>query len=120
MNTSTLKRIDSFMDRQINVLKQMLELVDDCEARKLTGELDTTELQQFKDYTADMMLACTTAQKLAKQLQPVLEKEDKEKAAKKKTKTKAKEDPKEDAAPEPKPDADANTDPNDDDMDFLD
>lgn len=120
MNTSTLKRIDSFMDQQINVLKQMLELVDDCEARKLTGELDTTELQQLKDYTADMMLACTTAQKLAKQLQPVLEKEDKEKAAKKKLKAKAKEDLKEDTAPEPKPDADVNADPNDDDMDFLD
>lgn len=120
MNTNTLKKMDSFMDQQIDVLKQMLELADAYEARKLPGDLDVTELQQLKDYTADMMLACTTAQKLTKLLLPVLEKEDKEKAAKKKTKTKAKEDPKEDAAPEPKPDADANTDPNDDDMDFLD
>lgn len=83
MDTSTLKRLDSFMEQQINVLKQLLELVDDCENRKLTKDLDITELQQLKDYTADMMLACTTAKKLAEQLQSIVDKEDKEKALKK-------------------------------------
>lgn len=115
MNTNTLKKMDSFMDQQIDVLKQMLELADAYEARKLPGDLDVTELQQLKDYTADMMLACTTAQKLTKLLLPVLEKEDKEKAAKAKAKVKAEV---EKAKNQDQEKTEAASD--DDNMDFLD
>lgn len=114
MDTNTLKRLTSFMGQQVAILKQMLELADDCENRKLTGDLDATELQQLKDYTADMMLACTTAKKLAEQLQPVLEKEDKEKAGAKRTEQPKK--PRVKPAPKPKPEKEPD---DDDDMDFL-
>ena len=126
MDTSTLKRLDSFMEQQINVLKQLLELVDDCENRKLTKDLDITELQQLKDYTADMMLACTTAKKLAEQLQSIVDKEDKEKATKKKetkkeveTKTKKPETKKVENTELPKVRTELTPDDNDADMDFL-
>lgn len=121
MDTSTLKRLDSFMEQQINVLKQLLELVDDCENRKLTKDLDITELQQLKDYTADMMLACTTAKKLAEQLQSIVDKEDKEKATKKKVAKKEveTETKKVENTELPKVGTELAPDDNDADMDFL-
>lgn len=121
MDTSTLKRLDSFMEQQINVLKQLLELVDDCENRKLTKDLDITELQQLKDYTADMMLACTTAKKLAEQLQSIVDKKDKEKATKKKVAKKEveTETKKVENTELPKVGTELAPDDNDADMDFL-
>lgn len=121
MDTNTLKRIDSFMDQQLNALKMLLDLVDTCEEKKLTNAVDDTELQQLKDATADMMLACTTSKKLAEALKPVLEAEEKAKTKKqakpkKVEPTKVEKEPAElPAKEEPVPD------PSDeDDMDFLD
>ncbi len=86
MTISALDSIDRNMDQQLRVLKELLGAVDECEKNNCLEDISETELQQIKDYCADMALAANTAKKMAKNLRPLAEAEDKAKKAEEKKK----------------------------------
>lgn len=113
MTTNEIRSTQGFVKQQTGALKKIFALITACEDKGLMDTVEPTELQQLKDYTGDMMLACSTIGKLADALQSVLEKEEDKKA--KKAEPKKEKKPVEKAKPEPaeKPDE------NDDDLSWL-
>ena len=79
MTISALDSIDRNMDQQLRVLKELLGAVDECEKNNCLEDISETELQ-------DMALAANTAKKMAKNLRPLAEAEDKAKKAEEKKK----------------------------------
>ena len=90
MNT---KNINRNMQFQKDYCKEIMELMDTCEDKGLTGDLTADDMNHLREHCENIMRASDTAMKLATLLQEVL---DKEKAATKKTEpTKKAEPPKE-------------------------
>lgn len=121
--TTVANTVSNNMDSQERVLEKLLSLIDEAEKQNALEDVSETELQQLKDYAADMMLAVSTAKKLAANLKKKAkaekkdkkEKEDKEKLATPKKSTKKKAEPVKEEAPAPKPTASE-----EDDDSFLD
>lgn len=84
MNANQISKVNNLMERQLEACKAILTVVDEYEKQGLSAEdVKSAELQQLKDYTGDMLLACSTTQKLTKAISEAIEKAKKEKAAKK-------------------------------------
>lgn len=82
MNANQISKVNSLMERQLEACKAILTVVDEYEKQGLSAEdVKSAELQQLKDYTGDMLLACSTTQKLTKAISEAIEKAKKEKAA---------------------------------------
>lgn len=91
MNTNQIDKVNRLMERQLDACKAILTVVDEYEKQNLSAEdVKSAELQQLKDYTGDMLLACSTTQKLAKAIGEAIEKAKKEKATATKAAKKAK------------------------------
>lgn len=91
MNANQISKVNSLMERQLEACKAILTVVDEYEKQGLSAEdVKSAELQQLKDYTGDMLLACSTTQKLAKVISEAIETAKKEKAAAAKAAKKAK------------------------------
>lgn len=91
MNANQISKVNNPMERQLEVCKAILTVVDEYEKQGLSAEdVKSAELQQLKDYTGDMLLACSTTQKLTKAISEAIEKAKKEKAAAAKAAKKAK------------------------------
>lgn len=91
MNANQISKVNSLMERQLEACKVILTVVDEYEKQSLSAEdVKSAELQQLKDYTGDMLLACSTTQKLAKAIGEAIEKAKKEKATATKAAKKAK------------------------------
>ncbi|MGE9900511.1 hypothetical protein [Mitsuokella multacida] len=91
MNANQIDKVNSLMERQLEACKAILTVVDEYEKQNLSAEdVKSAELQQLKDYTGDMLLACSTTQKLTKAIGEAIEKTKKEKAAATKAAKKAK------------------------------
>lgn len=91
MNANQISKVNSLMERQLEACKAILTVVDEYEKQNLSAEdVKSAELQQLKDYTGDMLLACSTTQKLTKAIGEAIEKAKKEKAAATKAAKKAK------------------------------
>lgn len=91
MNANQISKVNNLMERQLEACKAILTVVDEYEKRNLSAEdVKSAELQQLKDYTGDMLLACSTTQKLTKAIGEAIEKAKKEKAAATKAAKKAK------------------------------
>lgn len=129
MNTNQINKVNSLMERQLDACKAILTVVDEYEKRNLSAEdVKSAELQQLKDYTGDMLLACSTTQKLTKAISEAIEKAKKEKVAAAKAAKKAKtEEKKAEAEPvkvagqkeEPAETAEAPAPEEDDDLSWL-
>lgn len=94
MNANQISKVNNLMERQLEACKAILTVVDEYEKKGLSAEdVKSAELQQLKDYTGDMLLACSTTQKLTKAISEAIEKAKKEKVAATKAarKTKAEE-----------------------------
>ena len=82
MNANQISKVNSLMERQLEACKAILTVVDEYEKQGLSAEdVKSAELQQLKDYTGDMLLACSTTQKLTKAISEAIETVKKEKAA---------------------------------------
>lgn len=80
MNANQISKVNSLMERQLEACKAILTVVDEYEKQGLSAEdVKSAELQQLKDYTGDMLLACSTTQKLAKVISEAIETAKKEK-----------------------------------------
>lgn len=91
MNANQISKVNSLMERQLEACKAILTVVDEYEKQGLSAEdVKSAELQQLKDYTGDMLLACSTTQKLTKAISEAIEMAKKEKAAAAKAAKKAK------------------------------
>ncbi|WP_337508352.1 hypothetical protein [Mitsuokella jalaludinii] len=91
MNANQISKVNNLMERQLDACKAILTVVDEYEKQGLSAEdVKSAELQQLKDYTGDMLLACSTTQKLTKAISEAIEKAKKEKAAATKAAKKAK------------------------------
>lgn len=91
MNANQISKVNNLMERQLEACKAILTVVDEYEKQNLSAEdVKSAELQQLKDYTGDMLLACSTTQKLTKAIGEAIEKAKKEKAAATKAAKKAK------------------------------
>ncbi|MCB5724458.1 hypothetical protein LIQ52_03830 [Mitsuokella jalaludinii] len=91
MNANQISKVNNLMERQLEACKAILTVVDEYEKQGLSAEdVKSAELQQLKDYTGDMLLACSTTQKLTKAISEAIEKAKKEKAAAAKAAKKAK------------------------------
>lgn len=91
MNANQIDKVNSLMERQLEACKAILTVVDEYEKQNLSAEdVKSAELQQLKDYTGDMLLACSTTQKLTKVISEAIETAKKEKAAATKAAKKAK------------------------------
>lgn len=91
MNANQISKVNSLMERQLEACKATLTVVDEYEKQGLSAEdVKSAELQQLKDYTGDMLLACSTTQKLTKAISEAIETAKKEKAAAAKAAKKAK------------------------------
>lgn len=91
MNANQIDKVNSLMERQLEACKAILTVVDEYEKQNLSAEdVKSAELQQLKDYTGDMLLACSTTQKLTKVISEAIETAKKEKAAAAKAAKKAK------------------------------
>lgn len=91
MNANQISKVSNLMERQLDACKAILTVVDEYEKQGLSAEdVKSAELQQLKDYTGDMLLACSTTQKLTKAISEAIEKAKKEKAAATKAAKKAK------------------------------
>lgn len=91
MNANQISKVNNTMERQLEACKAILTVVDEYEKQGLSAEdVKSAELQQLKDYTGDMLLACSTTQKLTKAISEAIEKAKKEKAAAAKAAKKAK------------------------------
>lgn len=91
MNTNQIDKVNSLMERQLEACKAILTVVDEYEKQNLSAEdVKSAELQQLKDYTGDMLLACSTTQKLTKAISEAIETAKKEKAEAAKAAKKAK------------------------------
>lgn len=91
MNANQISKVNSLMERQLEACKAILTVVDEYEKQNLSAEdVKSAELQQLKDYTGDMLLACSTTQKLTKVISEAIETAKKEKAAAAKAAKKAK------------------------------
>ena len=113
--------IKTQMERQIQVLKELDELLTRADIEGQTGTATAEDVEHLRKYVGDMQRACTTAIAIEAALKkPAKEDADKEKPAKRKTRAKKAEKP----APVPKPDiteaAAESTEPEDDDLSFLD
>mgnify|MGYP000869850807 CR=1 FL=1 len=114
--------IKTQMERQLQVLKELDELLTRADIEGQTGTATAEDVDHLRKYTSDMQRACTTAIALEAALKKPAKtepaKEDaEEKPAKRKTRAKKAEKP----APEPgKTEAAAeSTEPEDDDLSFL-
>lgn len=102
MNANQISKVNNLMERQLEACKAILTVVDEYEKQGLSAEdVKSAELQQLKDYTGDMLLACSTTQKLAKAISEAIETAKKEKAAAAKAAKKAKAAEKKKAEAEP-------------------
>ena len=123
MNANQITSLNNFMSRQMDALKQILELIGECEDKKLLDGVEPAELQQLKSYTGDMMLACSTTTKLAKNLENVVKAAEEDKKKKDAAEKKAKVEKKEAKKPAPKPESKKDPEPEpvaeDDDMSWL-
>ena len=91
MNANQIDKVNSLMERQLEACKAILTVVDEYEKQNLSAEdVKSAELQQLKDYTGDMLLACSTTRKLTKVISEAIETAKKEKAAAAKAAKKAK------------------------------
>ena len=91
MNANQISKVNSLMERQLDACKAILTVVDEYEKQNLSAEdVKSAELQQLKDHTGDMLLACSTTQKLTKAIGEAIEKAKREKAAATKAAKKAK------------------------------
>ena len=91
MNANQISKVNGLMERQLEACKAILTVVDEYEKQNLSAEdVKSAELQQLKDYTGDMLLACSTTQKLTKAISEAIEKAKKEKAGAAKAAKKAK------------------------------
>lgn len=91
MNANQISKVNNLMERQLDACKAILTVVDEYEKQNLSAEdVKSAELQQLKDYTGDMLLACSTTQKLTKVISEAIETAKKEKAAAAKAAKKAK------------------------------
>mgnify|MGYP003187790961 CR=1 FL=1 len=91
MNANQISKVNNLMERQLEACKAILTVVDEYEKQNLSAEdVKSAELQQLKDYTGDMLLACSTTQKLTKAIGEAIEKAKKEKAGAAKAAKKAK------------------------------
>lgn len=91
MNANQISKVNSLMERQLDACKAILTVVDEYEKQNLSAEdVKSAELQQLKDYTGNMLLACSTTQKLTKAIGEAIEKAKREKAAATKAAKKAK------------------------------
>lgn len=91
MNANQISKVNNLMERQLEACKAILTVVDEYEKQNLSAEdVKSAELQQLKDYTGDMLLACSTTQKLTKAISEAIEMAKKEKAAAAKAAKKAK------------------------------
>lgn len=91
MNANQISKVNNLMERPLEACKAILTVVDEYEKQGLSAEdVKSAELQQLKDYTGDMLLACSTTQKLTKAISEAIEKAKKEKAAAAKAAKKAK------------------------------
>lgn len=91
MNANQIDKVNSLMERQLEACKAILTVVDEYEKQNLSAEdVKSAELQQLKDYTGDMLLACSTTQKITKAISEAIETAKREKAAAAKAVKKAK------------------------------
>lgn len=112
------------MERQLQVLKELDELLTRADIEGQTGTATAEDVDHLRKYTSDMQRACNTAIAIEAALkkpaktEPAKEDADKEKPAKRKTRAKKAEKP----APEPDitEAAAESTEPEDDDLSFLD
>ncbi len=125
MDTSMLRKINREMDMQLGYVNEILDLIEECEKRRLLDDVNETELQQLREHCGDIALAAATAKKLVKNLEPACKAEeedrakDKDKDKEKKRKTssaKKKEEAAKEAVNAPPEEGAAD---DDDDMSFL-
>jgi len=123
MNTNAIHTVNRNMDMQLRYVKEILELVEDCENRLLLDDVDETEIQQLRDHCNAIAMAAATAKKLAKNLAPVYKEEDEKKKAEEKAKKKAETSEKRNAKKKAKPQtgetADSGPEEDDDDLSML-
>lgn len=118
--------IKTQMERQLQVLKELDELLTRADIEGQTGTATAEDVDHLRKYTSDMQRACNTAIAIEAALkkpaktEPAKEDADKEKPAKRKTRAKKAAEP----APVPEPDiteaAAESMEPEDDDLSFLD
>lgn len=107
------------MERQLQVLKELDELLTRADIEGQTGTATAEDVDHLRKYTSDMQRACNTAIAIEAALKkPAKTEPAKEKPAKHKTRAKKAEKP----APEPGKTeaATESTEPEDDDLSFLD
>ena len=111
MNTNKLNTIMRNMDMQVGYVRDLMELLEDCENRMMLDEVTMEDIEQLREHCSAITRAANTAKKLAEGLKPVYEEEDRKEAEKKKAVKAKKKAEKKEAPP-----ADMN---DDDDMSFL-
>lgn len=102
ISLSTVNQIDRNMDQQNRYVKEILDLIDECEKGELLEDISETEIKQLREHCGDIAMAANTAKKLCKNIKPLAEEEDKKKKAEEEAKKKAEEAEKKKAAAEKK------------------
>lgn len=82
--------IKNQMERQLDVLKELKELVDKADAAETTGDVSAEDIDHLRGYVEDMRRACNVAIALEETLSPKPEKAETKPAPKKKSRPKKK------------------------------
>lgn len=82
-NKTTIDQVVIAMNQQEEILKYLKKLVTICEENNLLDGIDKGQLEHLKKYTADMAIACATANILKNNLLAAYEAEKKKKENKK-------------------------------------
>jgi len=115
MKNTELSAVNTAMNQQLRILNSLKDLVKKSQEKNLQDDVTNAEITQLNDYIADMVLASTTAKKLAENMKGYLDAEKKaQEAAEEKTKKKAAAEKKEQEEAAAK-----DTENEDDDLDFL-
>ena len=90
MELNKVEGIDRNMDMQNKYVKEILDLITECEKNEVTDNVSDIELKQLREHCEDIAMAANTAKKLVANLMPLAKDADTQKKAKEKAEQEAK------------------------------